>query len=139
MSYITVAAAIFARSSATKEATKPIMLIAPARATAVASRAHPRRCRAHGERASISTATRMNDAATGETSLSNVFVAKCELSPTLIAAISIPLLIAWIHTVVDTFMRPDIGAVAKFRWVLLVLFIPLVGILVWFIARPARA
>jgi hypothetical protein len=48
-------------------------------------------------------------------------------------------LIAWIHTVVDTFMRPDIGAVAKFRWVLLVLFIPLIGILVWFIARPARA
>jgi len=70
----------------------------------VASQAHPRRCRAHGERASIRTATRMNDAATGETSLSNVFVTKCELSPTQIAAISIPLLIAWIHTVIDTFM-----------------------------------
>jgi len=50
--------------------------------------------------------------------------------------IFIPLFIAWIYTVVDIFMRPDIGALAKFLWVLLVLFIPLIGMLIYFIARP---
>jgi hypothetical protein len=27
-----------------------------------------------------------------------------------------PLTIAWVYTVVDIFMRPDVGALGKFRW-----------------------
>ena len=50
--------------------------------------------------------------------------------------IFIPLFIAWIYTVVDIFMRPDVGALAKFLWVLFVLFVPLLGMLIYFIARP---
>jgi hypothetical protein len=50
--------------------------------------------------------------------------------------IFIPLFIGWVYTVIDIFMRPDIGALAKFLWVLLVLFIPLLGMLIYFIARP---
>ena len=50
--------------------------------------------------------------------------------------IAIPLFIAWIYTVVDIFMRPDVGALGKFGWLILVLFIPLIGMLIYFIARP---
>ena len=50
--------------------------------------------------------------------------------------IFIPLLIAWIYTVVDIFMRPDVGALGKFGWLILVLFLPLIGMLIYFIARP---
>lgn len=50
--------------------------------------------------------------------------------------IFIPLMIAWVYTVVDIFMRPDVSALGKFGWVILVLFIPLLGMLIYFIARP---
>ena len=50
--------------------------------------------------------------------------------------IFIPLMIAWIYTVVDIFMRPDVIALGKFGWVIPVLFIPLIGMLIYFIARP---
>ena len=51
--------------------------------------------------------------------------------------IFIPLLLAWIYTIVDIFQRPDEGALTKFLWVLLILFLPLLGMLIYFIARPS--
>ncbi len=54
----------------------------------------------------------------------------------LVVFIAIPLFISWIYTVVDIFMRPDVGALGKFGWLLLVLFIPILGMLIYFIARP---
>jgi hypothetical protein len=51
--------------------------------------------------------------------------------------IFIPLLLAWIYTMVDIFMRPDEGGLTKFLWVLLILFLPLLGMLIYFIARPS--
>jgi hypothetical protein len=33
-------------------------------------------------------------------------------------------------------MRPDVGALGKFGWLMLVLFIPLIGMLIYFMARP---
>lgn len=51
--------------------------------------------------------------------------------------IFIPLLLAWVYTLVDIFMRPDEGGLTKFLWVLLILFVPLLGMLIYFIARPS--
>ena len=45
-------------------------------------------------------------------------------------------LIAWIYTVIDIFRRPDVGALGKFGWLMLVLFLPILGMLIYFIARP---
>lgn len=50
--------------------------------------------------------------------------------------IYIPLTILWLYTVVDIFRRPDESGLAKFLWLLVVLFIPLLGMLIYFIARP---
>jgi len=50
--------------------------------------------------------------------------------------IFIPLLISWIYTVIDIFMRPDVGALGKFGWLMLVLFLPIIGMLIYFIVRP---
>jgi hypothetical protein len=50
--------------------------------------------------------------------------------------IFIPLTIAWVYSIVDVFMRPDVGALGKFGWVLLILFLPLLGMLIYFMARP---
>ena len=47
-----------------------------------------------------------------------------------------PALPTWIYTVVDIFMRPDIGALAKYLWVHFVLFVPLLGMFIYLIARP---
>jgi hypothetical protein len=53
-----------------------------------------------------------------------------------IRLIFIPLTIAWIYTVVDIFQRPDEGGLTKFLWLLLILFLPILGMLIYFIARP---
>ena len=50
--------------------------------------------------------------------------------------IFIPLTIAWVYSIVDVFMRPDVRALGKFGWVLLILFLPLLGMLIYFMARP---
>jgi len=50
--------------------------------------------------------------------------------------IYIPLMISWVYTCVDIFMRPDVSALGKFGWLMLVLFIPIIGMLIYFIARP---
>jgi hypothetical protein len=50
--------------------------------------------------------------------------------------IYIPLTILWIYTVVDIFRRPDESGLAKFLWLLLILFLLLLGMLIYFIARP---
>ena len=57
----------------------------------------------------------------------------------LLLFIFIPLLIAWVYTAVDTFQRPDEGGFTKFLWLLLILFLPLLGMLIYFIARPTDA
>jgi hypothetical protein len=51
--------------------------------------------------------------------------------------IFIPLMIAWVYTAVDIFRRPDEGGLAKFGWLMLILFLPILGMLIYFIARPS--
>ena len=46
------------------------------------------------------------------------------------------MMVAWTYTAVDIFGRPDIGGLAKFLWLLLILFLPIIGMLIYFIARP---
>ena len=48
----------------------------------------------------------------------------------------LPMMIAWVYTAFDIFSRPDIGGLAKFLWLLLILFLPILGMLIYFIARP---
>ena len=48
----------------------------------------------------------------------------------------VPLFIAWIYTAIDIFRRPDEGGLTKFLWLLLILFLPIIGMLIYFIARP---
>ncbi len=55
----------------------------------------------------------------------------------LLFFVFIPLFIAWVYTAVDIFQRPDEGALVKFFWLLFILFLPLLGMLVYFIARPS--
>ena len=51
----------------------------------------------------------------------------------------IPLMMLWIYTMVDIFRRPDQSPLAKFGWLVLILFLPLIGMLIYFAARPADA
>ena len=44
--------------------------------------------------------------------------------------IFIPMTILWIYTVVDIFRRPDVSGLGKFGWLVLVLFLRLLGMLV---------
>ena len=55
----------------------------------------------------------------------------------LLLFIFIPLLIAWVYTAVDIIQRPDEGGFTKFLWLLLILFLPVIGMLIYFIARPS--
>ena len=54
----------------------------------------------------------------------------------IILFVFIPMMIAWVYTAFDIFTRPDIGGLSKFLWLLLILFIPIIGMLIYFIFRP---
>jgi hypothetical protein len=51
------------------------------------------------------------------------------------ATLIIPMMFLWGFTLVDIFRRRDIGW-SKVLWVMLVLFVPIIGVIVYFIARP---
>ena len=50
--------------------------------------------------------------------------------------ISIPLIFLWGFTLFDVFARKDHGWVAKVLWAMAIVFLPLIGMLVYVIARP---
>ncbi len=54
----------------------------------------------------------------------------------VILFVFLPMMIAWVYTAFDIFSRSDIGGLAKFGWLLLILFVPIIGMLIYFIARP---
>jgi hypothetical protein len=55
------------------------------------------------------------------------------LLPVLIA---IPLLLIWVLTLVDILRRPDLRTSSKVLWALAVFFVPLIGAIVYWVARP---
>ena len=50
--------------------------------------------------------------------------------------IFIPMMMLWIYTLVDIFQRVDLSGWVKALWVIFVLILPLLGMLIYFIARP---
>ena len=54
----------------------------------------------------------------------------------IIVAVAI-FLVAWVRTVVDVVRRPDLTVGAKLGWSVFMLVLPLIGILVYVMARPA--
>lgn len=50
--------------------------------------------------------------------------------------IFIPLMMLWIYTLIDIFHRVDLSGWVKALWVIFVLILPVLGMLIYFIARP---
>ena len=48
----------------------------------------------------------------------------------------IPMMIAWVYTAFDIFARHAVGGHPKVLWLMLILFLPIIGMLIYFIARP---
>lgn len=57
----------------------------------------------------------------------------------LLILIFLPLVFMWGFTLVDIFQRDDLSGWAIALWVIFVIFLPLIGMLVYFIVRPVTA
>jgi hypothetical protein len=57
------------------------------------------------------------------------------LLPVLIA---IPLLLIWVLTLVDLVRRHDLSTGRKVLWAILVLILPVIGVIIYFVARPPQ-
>ena len=57
------------------------------------------------------------------------------LLPVLIA---IPLILIWVLTLVDLFRRHDLSTGRKVGWAIVVLILPVIGVIIYFIARPPQ-
>jgi hypothetical protein len=57
----------------------------------------------------------------------------------LAVLIAIPLLLIWVLTLVDLVRRHDLSGSRKVLWALFVLLLPVVGVIVYSIARPPQA
>jgi hypothetical protein len=56
----------------------------------------------------------------------------------LVVLIVIPLLLIWVLTLVDLFRRHDLSAGRKVAWALAVLILPVIGVIIYFVARPPQ-
>jgi hypothetical protein len=50
--------------------------------------------------------------------------------------IFIPIILLWVFSLVDIFKRPDLSGAAKALWAIAILFLPLIGMIVYFVTRP---
>ena len=57
----------------------------------------------------------------------------------LLLAIYIPLLLLWMFSLFDIFLRDDLSGMARVMWILVVIIVPLLGMLIYFAMRPAEA
>ena len=57
----------------------------------------------------------------------------------LIIAAVILFLILWIRAVIDVFRRSDLSGAAKAAWAIIMLLVPLIGLLMYYILRPSDA
>ncbi len=58
---------------------------------------------------------------------------------TFVLLIYIPLILLWIFTLIDLTKRSDISPLAKGLWAIAVVILPLIGMVVYFVMRPADA
>lgn len=56
----------------------------------------------------------------------------------LAVLIAIPLLLIWVLTLVDLFRRHDLSTGRKVMWAVVVLILPVIGVVIYFIARPPQ-
>jgi hypothetical protein len=57
----------------------------------------------------------------------------------LFTLLAIVWLLIWLLAVFDIVRRPDLRTSSKVLWALAVIFVPVVGVLVYLVARPADA
>jgi hypothetical protein len=50
----------------------------------------------------------------------------------------IPLVLLWAFALVDVFTHKGLSGLAKVLWALLIVFLPVIGMLIYFVARPPR-
>ncbi len=53
-----------------------------------------------------------------------------------IVFIYIPLVAMWIFGLADVFRRPDLSGLTKVAWVLAIIWLPIIGLVAYFITRP---
>jgi len=54
----------------------------------------------------------------------------------LVMFVGVPLFMTWIFAMVDLFMRPDLSGLKKVLWLMAILFLPLIGTILYFVFRP---
>jgi Phospholipase_D-nuclease N-terminal len=57
----------------------------------------------------------------------------------LIIAAVIIFLILWVRAVMDVFRRADLGGGAKAAWAIIMLLVPFIGLLLYYMLRPSDA
>ena len=61
------------------------------------------------------------------------------MDPVWVVLVALPLLFLWIVGVVDVVRRRDMTALAKTFWIVVMLVVPILGLIVYFFARPHDA
>ena len=57
----------------------------------------------------------------------------------LIIAAVVLFLILWVRAVIDVFRRVDLSGSAKAAWAIIMLIVPLIGLLLYYMLRPSDA
>lgn len=55
----------------------------------------------------------------------------------IVMIVVLPIMVLWLSCMIDAIMRPDISGWGKAAWMLFILFLPLIGSIVYIVTRPA--
>ena len=61
------------------------------------------------------------------------------LATFIVMFIFLPLIMLWVFALVDLFMRHEINGWQKVLWLLLIIFIPILGPIIYLLVRPEEA
>ena len=57
----------------------------------------------------------------------------------LVAAAVVLFLVLWVRAVIDAWRRPDLSVGAKSAWSIIMLILPFIGLLLYYVLRPSDA
>ncbi len=65
----------------------------------------------------------------------NMFLIAAFWEAVILLVVWVPLVLLWLSALVDLFLRRNMSGIARVLWLLLIIFLPVIGAIIYFIVR----
>ncbi len=65
----------------------------------------------------------------------NMFIIAAFWEAVILLVVCVPLVLLWLSALLDLFLRQHMSGIARVLWLLLIIFLPVIGAIIYFIVR----